>query len=126
MNSKPRLWMGVLVALVALAVMTTGVALARADDALPARPGPRTAGDPFMGIADPAAPYDRRFLDEMIMHHQGAIMSARMMIADSARPELRDLARRIIAGQQRQVDQAARLAPGVVPRRRPWRWTWRP
>jgi len=51
------------------------------------------------------APYDLRFMDDMIMHHEGAIMSARMMISQSAHPELRDLARRIIAGQQAQVDQ---------------------
>lgn len=41
----------------------------------------------------------------MVMHHQGAIVSAEMMIADSKRPELRDLARRIIEGQQRQIDE---------------------
>jgi len=51
------------------------------------------------------APYDLRFMDDMIMHHEGAIMSARMMISQSAHPELRDLALRIIAGQQAQIDQ---------------------
>ncbi len=60
---------------------------------------------PFMGLSDPAAPYDQRFIDEMIMHHQGALMSSRMMIGDSERPELRDLARRIEESQQRQIDQ---------------------
>ena len=54
---------------------------------------------------DPAQPFDQRFLDQMIMHHQGAVMSAQMMIADSARPELRDLALRIIAAQQREIAQ---------------------
>src|SRR6266540_5822290 len=49
--------------------------------------------------------FDRRFLDQMIMHHQGAVMSAQMMIADSTRPELRDLAQRIITVQQREIDQ---------------------
>ncbi len=49
--------------------------------------------------------YDLRFMDDMIMHHEGAIMSARMMISQSAHPALRDLARRIIAGQQAQIDQ---------------------
>src|SRR6266542_1613854 len=49
--------------------------------------------------------FDQRFLDQMIMHHQGAVMSAQMMIADSARPELRDLAQRIITAQQREIDQ---------------------
>jgi uncharacterized protein (DUF305 family) len=54
---------------------------------------------------DPNAPYDQRFLDQMIMHHQGAVLSAQMMIADSARPELRDLAQRIITAQQREIAQ---------------------
>ncbi len=68
--------------------------------------GTPTIGDsPFMGMSDPDAPYDLRFIDEMVMHHQGAIMSAEMMIADSEHPELRDLAQRIREDQQRQIDQ---------------------
>jgi uncharacterized protein (DUF305 family) len=54
---------------------------------------------------DSSQPFEQRFLDQMIMHHQGAVMSAQMMIADSARPELRDLAQRIIAAQQREIAQ---------------------
>ena len=77
--------------------------------------GPSGGSGPFIGIASQTAPYDQRFLDEMIMHHQGAIMSAQMMVAQSARPQLRDLARRIIAGQQRQIDQM-----------RAWRQRWYP
>jgi len=103
-------------ALLAATVGIGGVALARGAEALPWRAAPAATGnDPFMGVADPSAPYDLRFLDEMIMHHEGAIMSARGMIANSSRPELRDLAQRIIAGQQRQVDQM-----------RAWRQQWYP
>lgn len=69
------------------------------------RCAPSTSDSPFMGMADPNAPYDLRFIDEMVMHHRGAIMSAEMMIADSEHPELRDLARRIQEDQQRQIDQ---------------------
>jgi uncharacterized protein (DUF305 family) len=64
-------------------------------------------------LSDSNAPFDLRFLDQMIVHHQGAVVSAQMMIADSARPELRDLAQRIITGQQREIDQM-----------RQWRDTW--
>ena len=64
-------------------------------------------------IDDSNAPFDQRFLDQMIMHHQGAVISAQMMIADSARPELRDLAQRIMPGQQREIDQM-----------RQWRQDW--
>ena len=56
-------------------------------------------------ITNPATSFDKRFLDQMIMHHQGAVMSAQMMIADSAHPELRDLAQRIITAQQREIAQ---------------------
>ncbi|KPV54740.1 hypothetical protein SE17_01805 [Kouleothrix aurantiaca] len=65
-------------------------------------------GNGMMGstaAADPNQPFDQRFLDQMIMHHQGAVMSAQMMIADSARPELRDLAQRITTAQQREIAQ---------------------
>lgn len=64
-------------------------------------------------ITDQNAPFDQRFLDQMIVHHQGAVMSAQMMIADSTRSELRDLAQRIITGQQREIDQM-----------RQWRQEW--
>lgn len=66
-------------------------------------------------VTDPNAPFDLRWVDTMIMHHQGAVMSAQMMIADSARPELRDLAQRIMTTQQQEIDQM-----------RQWRSTWYP
>jgi uncharacterized protein (DUF305 family) len=78
--------------------------------------GPGMMGGGMMGqgmITDQNAPFDQRFLDQMIMHHQGAVMSARMMVAESARPELRDLAQRIITGQQHEIDQM-----------RAWRQGW--
>ena len=64
-------------------------------------------------ITDQNAPFDQRFLEQMIAHHQMAVTSAQMMIANSARPELRDLAQRIITGQQREIDQM-----------RQWRQDW--
>ena len=77
-------------------------------------PGMMSSGMMSAGtISDSNAPFDQRFLDQMIMHHQGAVVSAQMMIADSARPELRDLAQRIITGQQREIDQM-----------RQWRQNW--
>jgi uncharacterized protein (DUF305 family) len=64
-------------------------------------------------LNDTNQPFDQRFLDAMIMHHQGAVLSTQKMIADSQRPELRDLAQRIITAQQREIDQM-----------RMWRDTW--
>ena len=66
---------------------------------------PTATNGSFMGVSDPEAPYDLRFINEMVMHHRGAIMSAEMMIGDSERPELRDLAQRIQEEQQQQIDQ---------------------
>ncbi len=60
-------------------------------------------------------PYDLRFLNEMIMHHQGAVMSSEMMIADSKRPEMRKLAQSIARSQTRQIEQM-----------RQWRGEWYP
>ena len=64
---------------------------------------------------DPALPFELRFLDQMVPHHQMAVHSAQMMIANSARPELRDLAQRIITAQQTEIDQMGQ-----------WRTAWFP
>lgn len=57
------------------------------------------------GTRPVTGPFDQRFLDEMIMHHQGAVMMAQHMIADSPREELRALAERIITAQQGEIAQ---------------------
>jgi uncharacterized protein (DUF305 family) len=64
---------------------------------------------------DPAQPFDLRFLDQMVPHHQMAVHSARMMITNSGRPELRDLAERLITAQQTEIDQMGQ-----------WRTSWFP
>ena len=68
-----------------------------------------------MGSFTEDQPFDAQFLDQMTMHHQGAIMSTRAMIADSDRPELRALAEDIVTSQQEQVVQM-----------RAWREKWYP
>ena len=72
-------------------------------------------GGGMMGNANLSDPYDLRFLDAMIPHHEMAIMMVQMMISQSTHPELRDLGQRIITGQQKQIDQM--LA---------WRQQWYP
>jgi uncharacterized protein (DUF305 family) len=64
---------------------------------------------------DPALPFELRFLDQMVPHHQMAVHSAQMMIANSERPELRDLSRRIITAQQTEIEQMGQ-----------WRAAWFP
>ena len=68
-----------------------------------------------MGSFTEDLPFDAQFLDQMAVHHQGAIMSTEAMIADSARPELRDLAQDIIANQSAELEQM-----------RTWRAEWYP
>ncbi len=68
-----------------------------------------------MGSFDRARRFDAQFIDQMILHHQGAIMSTQAMIADSERPELRNLAQDIITSQREQITQM-----------RNWRAQWYP
>ncbi len=68
-----------------------------------------------MGSFTDDAPFDAQFLDQMLVHHQGAIMSTQMMIADSDRPELRSLAQDIVTNQRAQREQMST-----------WRQRWYP
>ena len=58
-----------------------------------------------IGSFDEEQPYDLQFIDQMIMHHEGAIMSSEHMISDSERPELRQLAENIQESQSEQIEQ---------------------
>lgn len=61
------------------------------------------------------APFDAMFIDGMTEHHQGAITMAEQALAESERPELRDLAEGIIAAQTTEIAQMAE-----------WRQAWYP
>jgi uncharacterized protein (DUF305 family) len=63
------------------------------------------AGGRMMGSFNEEKPFDLQFIDQMIMHHQGAIMSSEHMISDSERPELRQLAENIQESQSEQIEQ---------------------
>ena len=66
-----------------------------------------------LGPAD--ATYDLRFIDAMIMHHEGAIVMAEAALANSEREEIRQLATEIIAEQDREIAQMQE-----------WRQAWYP
>jgi uncharacterized protein (DUF305 family) len=68
-----------------------------------------------MGSFDEEKPFDLQFIDQMITHHQGAIMSAEHMVADSERPEMRQLSENIQKSQAEQIEQM-----------RTWREEWYP
>lgn len=59
--------------------------------------------DMDLGQADDE--FDRRFLDAMIPHHEGAVTMAEDLKEKSRRPELLALADEIIASQQAEIDQ---------------------
>ena len=62
-------------------------------------------GGGMMGSFDEDRPFDLQFIDQMTVHHEGAIMSSDHMISDSKRPELRELADNIEESQSEQIDQ---------------------
>lgn len=52
-----------------------------------------------------AADFDREFIEQMAPHHGMGVMMARMVLARTDRPELRELARDIIEGQTAEIEQ---------------------
>lgn len=56
-------------------------------------------------LGEKDANYDDRFITLMIPHHEAAIMMAKDALKKSARPELKQLARDIIAAQQKEIAQ---------------------
>ena len=47
--------------------------------------------------------FDKAFLSEMIMHHQGAVVMAEAVLENSKRPELIKLAKDIISAQTKEI-----------------------
>ncbi len=69
--------------------------------------------DSDLGSAD--AQFDRRFIEAMILHHEGAVLMAEEALEKSQRPEILQLAAAIVASQQAEIDQM-----------RSWREQWYP
>ncbi|MBH8575314.1 DUF305 domain-containing protein [Nostocaceae cyanobacterium CENA369] len=66
-----------------------------------------------LGTAD--ANYDLRFIDAMILHHQGALAMAKDALQKSKRPEIKKLANDIIKAQNQEITQMKK-----------WRTAWYP
>jgi uncharacterized protein (DUF305 family) len=63
-------------------------------------------GSPMMSSLDKTGkPFDLQFIDEMVPHHEGALMSSEHMISNSKRPELRQLYENIQKSQSEQIEQ---------------------
>lgn len=52
-----------------------------------------------------AADFDKAFIEQMIPHHQMAIMMARMLAAGTTRPEMADFSKAIIEAQSGEIAQ---------------------
>ncbi len=52
-----------------------------------------------------ASNFDRAFLQEMIPHHQMAVMMSRMLLSGTNRPEMKQLGQDIIKAQEVEIEQ---------------------
>jgi uncharacterized protein (DUF305 family) len=59
--------------------------------------------------------FDLRFIDAMILHHQGAVVMSEEALEKSNRPEIKELAQSIIDGQEQEISQMQE-----------WRQAWYP
>lgn len=59
------------------------------------------------------AEYERRFIDMMIPHHEGAVLMAEHALKHSNKPELKRMAEKMIESQQKEIEQL-----------RQWREEW--
>lgn len=56
-----------------------------------------------LGQQDPE--YEKRFIDMMVVHHQGAIQMSRNALQNANRPELKAMAKKAIEDQQKEIEQ---------------------
>ena len=61
-------------------------------------------GDPDTLSSVPAAEFDREFMNQMIPHHEMAMVMAGMLAAGTERPEMRELADNISTSQSREIE----------------------
>jgi uncharacterized protein (DUF305 family) len=56
-----------------------------------------------LGKAD--ADFDRRFIDAMIPHHEGALVMAKDALSKTKRPQMKKLVQDILTSQQQEIEQ---------------------
>jgi uncharacterized protein (DUF305 family) len=59
--------------------------------------------------------YEKRFIDMMIPHHEGAVLMAQNALQNANRPELQEMAKKMIEAQQKEIEQLKK-----------WRQEWYP
>ena len=62
-----------------------------------------------------AAPFDHQFIDSMTPHHQSALMMAQMAVSKAKYPEVRALAREIVADQKKEIAYMQQLHKRFYP-----------
>lgn len=62
-------------------------------------------GGTDLPLLEVARPFDQEFINQMIPHHQMALMMAQMVLSGSDRKEIQDLARSIIQTQSAEIEQ---------------------
>ena len=60
---------------------------------------------PMEAAEDTTKPYDLRFIEAMIPHHEGAIEMAKDALKNATRAEIRELAQAIITAQETEIAQ---------------------
>ncbi|MEA5516228.1 DUF305 domain-containing protein [Nodularia sp. UHCC 0506] len=76
---------------------------------------PHSGMDHAIDLGPADASYDLRFIDGMIVHHQGAVVMAKDVQEKSQRPEMKKLADDIIKAQNQEIAQMQQ-----------WRTAWYP
>jgi uncharacterized protein (DUF305 family) len=66
-----------------------------------------------LGPAD--ADYDLRYIDSMVLHHQGAVNMAQAVLQHSQRPEMKKLAQDIITAQEKEIAQMKEWRKSLYP-----------
>jgi uncharacterized protein (DUF305 family) len=74
-----------------------------------------TNHDMSMELGPADADYDLRYIDSMVLHHQGAVNMAQAVLQHSQRLEMKKLAQDIIAAQEKEIAQMQE-----------WRKAWYP
>lgn len=105
----------IIVGVVALAVgLSVGYFLAGEHSVPEVHDMDSTMAGMTAGLADrEGAEFERAFIDEMILHHEGAVVMARTVLEKTQRPELVQLANNIITAQTQEIQMM-----------RAWRAEW--
>ncbi len=100
---------GVIIGILALVVGLTGgyvVGAAQSAPVMEEVDGMHAAMNDMMGglAGKMGDEMDKAFLDEMIVHHEGAVEMARALLSSTARPELMKMGNDIISAQTGEIE----------------------